>query len=518
MDVKTIIRRFAEYHADRTAIAYGDDRLTFRQVNERSVRLANGLRGLGVKRDDRIGTVLGNCPQYIEAMFAKHKINAVDVILSPRISTADLEYQINDAEIHTLIVGNEYISQLPERAKISGVKNFIAVSKPPEGWLDYEKILAAASAVEPEGEGDNQELGHIVYSSGTTGRPKGIMWRRDSYLLVARNILLDLLPDLNRNDIFLGLQPIYHAVSSFVLPCWIRGVTQVLAPSFDAEIIFPLIKKENVTIIKTIPTLINRYIANPDINKYSFERIRSIIYGASPIATDKLKQAIHIFGQVFVQNYGQSEAPLTLCCLRKEEHVIEGKPEEVALLASVGRPYTMVKLKIVDEHGKEAANGELGEIIVQSDHAMMGYLNRPEETRTKLIDGWIHTGDIGKIENGYVYLMDRKGEMIISGGLNIYPNEVEQVVNAHPAVLEACVFGVPDEKWQEAVKVAVVLKPGMTATADEIIGFCKERLASYKKPQSVDFMDTLPKNAQGKILRRELRAPYWKQYTRTIGG
>jgi acyl-CoA synthetase (AMP-forming)/AMP-acid ligase II len=518
MDVKTIIGRFAEYYADQTAIVYGDERLTFRKVNERSVRLANGLRELGVKKNDRIGTVLGNCPQYIEAMFAKHKIGAVDVILSPRISTADLEYQINDSGINTLIVGNEFIPQLPDRSKIACVKSFIAVSEAPEGWLAYERILAGAGAVEPEGEVDNQELGHIVYTSGTTGKPKGIMWRRDSYLLVARNILLDILPDLHHHDIFLGLQPIYHAVSSFVLPCWIRGVTQVLTPTFDAEIIFPLIEKEKVTIVKTIPTLINRYIAHPEIRKYSFDRIRSIIYGASPIATDKLMQAIHIFGQVFIQNYGQSEAPLTICCLRKEEHVIEGKPEEVALLASVGRPYTMVKLKIVDEHGKEAADGDLGEIIVQSDHAMMGYLNRPEETRAKLIDGWIHTGDIGKIENGYVYLMDRKGEMIISGGLNVYPNEVEQVVNGHPAVLEACAFGVPDERWQEAVKVAVVLKPGMTATENEIIEFCNERLASYKKPQSVDFMENLPKNAQGKILRRELRAPYWKQYTRPIGG
>ena len=518
MDVKTIIGRFAEYHADRTAFVYGDQRFTFREVNERSIRLANGLRGLGVGKNDRIGTILGNCPQYIEGMFAKHKLGAVDVILSPRTSPADLEYQINDAEVHTLIVGTEYIPQLPERSRISGVKNFLAVSNGPAGWIDYEEILAGASTVEPPGEVDNQELGHIVYTSGTTGRPKGIMWRRDSYLLVARNLLLDILPEMNRRDVFLGLQPIYHAVSSFVLPCWMRGVTQVIAPSFDAEIIFPVIDKENVTIIKTIPTLINRYISHPDVRKYNFDRIRSIIYGASPIATDKLKQAIHIFGHVFIQNYGQSEAPLTLCCLQREEHITEGSPEEVVLLASVGRPYTMVNLKIVDENENEVADGQVGEIIVQSDHAMMGYLNRPEETRAKLVDGWVHTGDIGRVEKGYVYLMDRKGEMIITGGLNVYPNEVEQVVYAHPAVLEACVFGVPDEKWQEAVKVAVVLHPGMSATENEIIEFCKERLAGYKKPRSVDFMDHLPKNAQGKILRRELRAPYWKQYTRPIGG
>jgi acyl-CoA synthetase (AMP-forming)/AMP-acid ligase II len=518
MDVKTIISRYAAHHANRTAIAYGDSRFTFKEVNERSTRLANGLADLGVKRNDRVGTVLGNCPQYVETMFAKHKIGAVDVILSPRVSTADLEYQINNAEIETLVVASEYVSQIPDRTKIPGVKNFIAVSGVPAGWLDYEQVVAAGGTKEPEGEVNNSEMGHIVFTSGTTGKPKGIMWARDSYLLVARNILLDLLPELGRDDVFLGLQPIYHAVSSFVLPCWMRGVTQIIAPGFDAEAVLPLIEKEKVTVIKTIPTLINRYIAYPDVEKYDFKRIHSIIYGASPIATDKLKQAIQVFGRVFIQNYGQSEVPLTICCLRREEHVIEGRPEEVALLASVGRPYTMVKLKIVGDDGKEAAEGEVGEIVVQSDHAMIGYLNRPEETKAKLVDGWVHTGDIARIEDGYVYLMDRKGEMIISGGLNVYPNEVEQVVNEHPAVQEACAFGVPDEKWQEAVKVAVVLKQGSRVSEGEIIEFCKGRLAGYKKPQSVDFVEFLPKNAQGKILRRELRAPYWAQYTRPIGG
>jgi acyl-CoA synthetase (AMP-forming)/AMP-acid ligase II len=344
------------------------------------------------------------------------------------------------------------------------------------------------------------------------------MWRRNSFLLVARNILLDILPDLGGSDVFIGLQPIYHAVGSFVLPCWIRGVTQVIAPDFDASTIFPLIANEKVTVIKTIPTLINRYLADPEIKNQDFSGIKTIVYGASPIATDKLKQALKIFGQVFIQNYGQSEAPLTLCCLKKEDHVVEGTPEQMAPLASVGRPYSMVELKIVDDQGKEVGEDETGEVIVRTDHAMMSYLNRPEETASKLIDGWIHTGDIGKINNGYVYLMDRKGEMIISGGLNVYPREVEQVLYEHPAVHEACVFGVPDEKWQEAVKAAVVLKSGMTATEKELIDFCKEKLASYKKPQSIDFKNDLPKSAQGKILRRELRDPYWKGYTRPIGG
>jgi acyl-CoA synthetase (AMP-forming)/AMP-acid ligase II len=518
MDVKTIISRYAAYYAHKTAIVYGDRRLTFREVNERSCRLANGFLGLGVKGNDRIGTILGNCPEYVESMFAKHKMGAVDVILSPRISTADLEYQINNAEINTLIVATDYVSQVPERSTIPGVRNFIALSGAPAGWLDYERLLADAGTEEPEWETDNREMGHIVFTSGTTGKPKGIMWARDSYLLVARNILLDILQGLNKNDVFIGLQPIYHAVSSFVLPCWMRGTTHVITPGFDGQTVLPLIEQEKVTIIKTIPTLINRYIAHPDVRTFNFDNVHSIIYGASPIATEKLKQAIRIFGHVFIQNYGQSEVPLTICCLQKEDHVTEGSPEEMAPLASVGRPYTMVKLKIADELGKELKEGEIGEIVVQSDHAMIGYLNRPEETQEKLVNGWIHTGDIGRIENGYVYLMDRKGEMIISGGLNVYPNEVEQVVNEHPAVLEVCAFGVPDEKWQEAVKVAVVLKQGSSASEAEIIEFCKTRLAAYKKPQSVDFMDELPKNPQGKILRRELRAPYWAQYTRPIGG
>ena len=205
MDVKTVISRYAQYYGDKTAVIYGDHKLSYKELNERSVRLANGLIRLGVKKDDRVGTIMSNCPQFIEGMFAKHKLGAVDVILSPRLSTTELEYQINDSELNTLLVAEEYISKIPERSKISRVKNFVITANPPhEGWLDYEKLLAGADNCEPDITVDNQELGHIVYTSGTTGKPKGIMWCRDSYLLTARNILLDALPGLNSQDVFLG--------------------------------------------------------------------------------------------------------------------------------------------------------------------------------------------------------------------------------------------------------------------------------------------------------------------------
>jgi acyl-CoA synthetase (AMP-forming)/AMP-acid ligase II len=232
---------------------------------------------------------------------------------------------------------------------------------------------------------------------------------------------------------------------------------------------------------------------------------------------EKLKQDIHRFGNVFIQGYGQSEAPNTICYLPREDHVTEGPPEKVARLASVGRPYTLVRVRIVDNMGKDVPVGELGEIIVSGDHIMAGYWKEPEETAEALKDGWLHTRDIGRFDkDGYVYLVDRKSEMIISGGLNIYPTEVEQVLYSHPAVSEAAVIGVPDNDWGEIVKAIVVLKPGMKAREEELINLCRDSMASYKKPRSVEFRDSLPKSATGKILRKELREPYWKGRERKI--
>jgi acyl-CoA synthetase (AMP-forming)/AMP-acid ligase II len=291
----------------------------------------------------------------------------------------------------------------------------------------------------------------------------------------------------------------------------------VIVPEFNAEVAFDTIEKEKVTVVKTVPTVLVRMLAHPDIRKRDLRSVRTIIYGASPMPIEPLRQALQIFGPIFIQNYGQSEAPMTISLLRKEDHILEGEIDKKARLTSAGRPYTLVEVRVVDEHGKDTAVGETGEVIVRGDHVMKEYWQLPQETEETLKDGWLHTRDMARVDrDGYIYLVDRKSEMIISGGLNIYPNEVEQVLYEHPAVLEAAVFGVPDKDWGEAVKAVVALKPGMKATEQELIDFCKSRLASYKKPKTIDFIPSLPKSPEGKVLRRAMREPYWKGHDRRI--
>jgi long-chain acyl-CoA synthetase len=518
MEIGELIDRYAKYYGSKVAVVFENKRLSFEEVNQRANKLSNSLLELGIKKGDRVASLNRNCSQHIEIMLARYKIGAVDVTLNPRLSATEIAWQVNDSEAETLIIEEDQISKIVSiRSELKRVKNIIAISSTTEDMLDYETFLEQGSTVKPNVTTTDDELGRIIYTAGTTGRPKGIFLARRSDLSITRNLLLDMIPHLNCHDIFLGLQPLYHAVFTFVLPCWIRGATHVIVREFRGEAAFPVIQQEKVTVIKTVPTVLIRLIDHPDLIKYDLSSVHTIIYGASPMPVERLKQGMKIFGPVFIQNYGLSEAPMTVCTLRRDEHILEGKHEEVARLASVGRPYTFVEVRVVDEGGRDVAPGETGEIIVRGDHIMTAYWKRPEETAETLRDGWVHTRDMGKMDReGYFFLVDRKSEMIISGGLNVYPGEVEQVLYRHPAVQEVAVFGVPDEKWGEAVKAVVVIKPNMVVTEDELKDFCKAHLASYKKPQSVDFVDNLPKSPEGKVLRRELRDPYWKGLERRV--
>jgi acyl-CoA synthetase (AMP-forming)/AMP-acid ligase II len=266
-----------------------------------------------------------------------------------------------------------------------------------------------------------------------------------------------------------------------------------------------------------VPTMIVRLLNHPSLKKYDLSSLRSIAYGAAPMAEDKIKEAIRVFGSVLSQGYGQVEAPMTITKLSKEDHMTDGSPEKSKRLLSVGKPYLDVEVKVVDDDDKEMPTGEVGEIIVRSDHQMIGYWRNEEQTKIALKNGWVHTRDMGYMDElGYVFLVDRKGDMIISGGFNIFPREIEELLNTHPAVLEVAVVGVPDEEWGESVKAVVSLKAGQKATEKELIDYCKKTLTGYKRPKSIDFLPELPRNNTGKIDKKTIKAKYWEGRARKI--
>jgi acyl-CoA synthetase (AMP-forming)/AMP-acid ligase II len=393
----------------------------------------------------------------------------------------------------------------------------VSISGPIPDAAGYEDLLSSGAPKKPDVDVDvgARRLGRVVYTGGTTGSPKGVMLSRGADLAQVRNVLVDLAPDLDARSVFLGLQPMYHAVRPFFFPCWMRGATHVVVPDFQSEAALRAIESNRVTHVKTVPTVLIRLLADPTLRTRDLSSLRTIFYGGSPMPVEKLREAIAAFGPIFVQNYGQTESAMTVCLLRKEDHQLSGPMAE--RLGSIGRPYSWVEVKLVDERGGEVAPGAAGELVVRGDHNMMGYLNRPAETAESLKDGWVHTRDIGTVDHdGYIYLLDRKTDMIISGGENVYPGEVEQVIYRHPAIFEVCVFGIPDAQWGEAVTAAVTLKPGMAVSESELVEFSKKHLARYKCPKRVVFHDSLPKGGTGKILRRELRAPWWEGHERAI--
>ncbi|MFC1917129.1 class I adenylate-forming enzyme family protein [Chloroflexota bacterium] len=511
---KHLIKNAARYFAQKTAIVCGDRKLTFSEVDSRANRLANALANLGLKPGARVATVMQNCLEYVETNFGLIKGGFPQITLNPRLTTEDLLFQLNDSEAEALIFQDHYAELInPIKDKLITVRHFVCLGSKEAGTLDYDTFIDGASSAEPEFVLNLDDLGELRYTSGTTGSPKGIMLPYRSWLAVTRNLLLDQIPDITSADNFLALQPLYHGAGWRILAVWVRGATHFITADFDAENAVNIIEKNKITVVKTVPTVLGRILDFPDISKRNLKSLKTLIYGASPMPVERLKQALDMFGPILVQGYGQTEAPVTLCVLNKADHLTYNDPVRERRLGSVGRPYTMVQIRIINEKGQDVKPGELGEVIVCGDHMMTGYLNRPDATADRIRNGWLYTADLATVdEAGYIFLSGgRKSDMIITGGLNVFPNEVEQILYEHPAVAEAAVIGVPDTDWGESITACIKLKDGKTATDTEIISFCKERLASYKKPRSVVFLNDLPKNAAGKILHRELREKYSKK-------
>lgn len=522
MNVKYLINRAVQQYPDNMALIYEDRRLTFHDLNSRVNQFANALINQGLKKGDRVGILLKNCTHFIEIDFALSKTGIVRVPLNTRLADSDHEYMLNDSESNALIFGEDFTETVGRiKSSLKTVNKFIRVSNGQSESIssdtkEYEDLISDNSTDEPPCNIDEDDLHTFFYTSGTTGKPKGVMLTQKSWVNVTINLILDYGP-ITENDVILNLQPLSHGAGFFILPFFVKGATNVLVPEFKASLIFKTIEREKVSVLKLIPTMLYRLTESKEKSHYDLNTLHSIIYGGSPIVVNKLIEAIKCFGNKLIQLYGQAEAPMCISTLTKEDHIIEGSEEKTKRLSSAGKQLTNVEVKIVDEDGNEVSDGAIGEILVKGDHIMKGYWKLPDETVETLKNGWIHTGDLGYFDSkGYIFLMDRKKDIIISGGFNIYSREIEEVISLHPKVQGVAVIGVPDDKWGEAVKALVIPKKKVQLKEKEIIDFCRSRLASFKKPKTVEVVKELPYNPYGKIQKSVIKEHYWKGFDRRI--
>jgi acyl-CoA synthetase (AMP-forming)/AMP-acid ligase II len=509
MNVADQIHRGALHYAESIAARCDDEVRTFAEIEERSNRLAQALLARGLAHGDRVATWIENSIRCIEVDFALAKAGLVRVSLNPRLSTGEAQYILQDSDARVLIHGASFDAQVAAAAAdapLPGLRIRVAEGAPPDargGGEDFERFLAEGSPEAPQRPIDPEDLYCLFYTSGTTGRPKGVMLSHRAILHVSWNVLMELGP-LEVGEKVLLMQPLSHGAGFFVLPQYIKGGCSVIMRQFDPAEVLRLAQLHEIETIKLIPTMLQRILRVPGLEEMKLPRLRAMVYGASPMPAEPLKQAIDLFGpEKLVQIYGQSECPVTLTVLHANEHRLDqAHPER---LTSAGRPWTTVEVRVVDEDFRDVPPGGTGEVVLRGPHLMSGYWKRPDLTAEVIRDGWLKTKDMGRVdEHGFVYLLGRKDEMIISGGYNIAPREIEDVLYRHDGVQEAAVVGEPDPEWGQAVVAYVVLRDGHGGRGQDLLAFSREQLG-YKRPKRVYRLSELPKNAAGKIQKTALK-------------
>jgi acyl-CoA synthetase (AMP-forming)/AMP-acid ligase II len=519
MNVGTLFTKSARTYPERLAIAYGDYELPYQQANERINQLANGLTSLGIKKGENVAILLHNCPEFLETLFACFKAGIGTVPINFRLHPKECSFIIDNSEAVGVVLGDDFRDSLYAlKHEMPRVKHLLCMNDPLKGMLPYEDLLKEQSPTFVDVDVERDDLAWLFYTSGTTGQPKGAMLTHHVLMMMTMNFFADMAP-LGPDDVILHAAPLSHGSGLYAIPNVAKGAANIVlhVKTFDPKTVFEAIQRRKVTNMFMAPAMIKRLVTSREIDQYDLSSLKCIHYGGAPIYMEDLKEAVRKMGQVFVQLFGQAESPMTISYLRKEEHFLEGTEEQMKRLTSAGIPRTDVEVKIFDENDHELPPGAMGEIVVRGEVVMKGYWRNPKATAETLRAGWLHTGDLGIMdERGYVYILDRAKDMIISGGENIYSREIEDVILKHPTVHEVAVIGVPDETWGEAIKAIVSLKPGQKATQEEIINFCREHMASFKKPKSVEFIEEIPKNPYGKVLKRELREKYWAGEARRV--
>lgn len=494
-----LIRRGALQHGPRTAIVFGDQSMTFADVDALSSRLANALLARAGQRT-RIGLLINNGLYSVPVDFACVKAGMNRVPLNSRLSLPEHKRMLEDAECRHLVFGPDQTERARALQNEMPALTCLGLGVEMEGGVDLLALAATHTADAPRIEIAPVDVVLTLFTSGTTGTMKAAQHTQASYAGICRNVLLNLLP-ATADDAMLHAASLIHASGVFVLPFWLRGARTVILPSFEPGQFLRAIAKHKVTAINMVPTMMQMLFEHPESMTTDVSSLKYVIYGASPMPKSVIKRAIEAWGQHrFWQYYGQTEVPLCLTVLRPEDHVDE-------LLDACGQPCADVEIRLLDKAGNDVAQGDAGEITVRAPSAVAGYYNAAGlNAETFISGGWVRTRDIGVFdERGFLRLKDRTSDMVISGGYNVYPSEVENALMTHPAVRECAVIGMPDEKWVEAVTAVVVAREGTQATETELIDHVAQQLASYKKPQRVLFVDALPKTGVGKLNRKALR-------------
>jgi long-chain acyl-CoA synthetase len=513
----TTIADMVRVHAARTpdavALIVGERTITFGELDARSSQAAQAFRAAGVGFGDRVAFIEKNGAEFFEVVFALAKLGAVAVPLNWRLAAPEMQHIVEDAHARIVIVGSEFFSHVERIESIGTVETIIAIGDH-DRWPRFDDWIAAHPPQDPNVATTSDDIAFLMYTSGTTGLPKGVMLTNGNYFSKTTGVI-----DRWRFDddsVSLVVMPMFHmAGSGWALVGVYQGCRTVVLRDVDPAAILKAIARHRITNMLLVPAVIQMLLAAPGVEDTDFSSVRAIVYGASPITDDVLTKGLDRIGCEFQQVYGLTETTGSVTQLDSVDHDPRHRP---GLLRSCGKPYPWVKIRIVDDAGDDVPVGAVGEVWTRSAQNMAGYWNNPEATAaTVTADGWLKTGDAGYLDSdGYLFLHDRKKDMIVSGGENVYPTEVENVLMTHPAVDDVAVIGVPDPRWGEAVKAVVVAAPSTAPTEVELIAYARERLGGFKLPKSVEFVDALPRTPSGKILKRTLRDPYWSSVGRLI--
>lgn len=513
---------FFDFHArEHPAVEFATQdgrRLTYGEALVAANRYASALTATGLAKGDRIAILSKNSIDYALTYLAASKAGTVLVPLNYRLAPPELAYIINDAQARVLLASAEYTRVVDGiRSELKSVTRYIAIGAAGAGWDDFERWREQAAAVAPTIDVRDEDDVYQMYTSGTTGRPKGAVLTHGA---VTSNIVqATLYLQGTQGERWLIVAPVYHAAAAITVFCALYwgGSLYIMADFNPAEVVRAL-SEERIALTTLVPAMVQAcLVAVPDVAQRRYDTLRFISYGGSPISEQTLRRALEVFGCEFGQGYGMTETSAVLTYLPPTDHLraLREKPE---LLISAGRPIASTEIRIVDENDRPVPNGTIGQIIGRGPQIMRGYWNQDAASEEALRGGWMHTGDAGIMDDeGFIYIQDRVKDMIVSGGENVYPREVEEILFKHPCVADAAVIGVPDEKFGEAVKAVVVVREGQSLAEQELIDFCRDKLAGYKRPRSVDFLIALPRNPSGKVLKRELREKYWAGQRRRVG-